>query len=102
MLLAFGLGGGEILLLLFIVLFLVGVPFWGYKLGSVRTIGGGFGLLLALLLNLLGLLVVYLFPKIDNLVVADAPEQLRKYKELLDSGAITEEEYQSQKARLLK
>lgn len=102
MLLSFGLGGGEIVIILLILITLLIIPFWGYKAGSVRTIGGGLGLLLALFLSILGVFIVYLFPKADSLIYVDIPEQLKKYKELLDSGAITEEEYQSQKARLLR
>lgn len=34
--------------------------------------------------------------------VHSAAEELKKYKELLDQGVITEEEFETQKARLLK
>lgn len=33
---------------------------------------------------------------------AGAPEQIAQYKELLDSGAITNEEYEAKKAELLR
>jgi branched-subunit amino acid transport protein AzlD len=102
MLLMLNIGLAEIVILLLVLFLIFIIPFLGYKVGKVRTIGGGLGLLLSLFLSILGLLIVYSFPKTDSLVVSNIPEQLQKYKELLDSGAITEAEYQLQKDRLLK
>jgi hypothetical protein len=81
-------------------------PVWGYKAGSNRTIGPTAGLVLGLFLNWIGIIIVYCTPRINEQKLYNFPNQssadeLKKYKELLDSGTITETEYQIQKARIL-
>lgn len=98
MILMYGFGGSEIIVIFFIVI----TALIGYRAGSKRKIGGPLGLLLTLFLNVIGLIIIWCSPKIDDEIFVDVPDQLKKFKDLLDSGAITEEEYQSQKARLLK
>jgi hypothetical protein len=74
-------------------------------IGSYRKIGAFAGFLLGLFLNIIGLIIVIcLSPKdVQPFVYSNEsiPDQLKKYKELLDSGAITEAEYNLQKSRLL-
>ncbi|CAN5493727.1 hypothetical protein BH09BAC6_BH09BAC6_21880 [soil metagenome] len=102
-----GLGAPEIILI-FIALTIVLLPaVWGYNAGSKRTIGATGGLLLGLFLSLFGVLIVYCTNRVDipfnynnfsNLSTAD---ELQKFKQLLDSGAITEAEYNQKKAQIL-
>ena len=40
-------------------------------------------------------------PATEQLVHESIPEELKKYKELLDSGVITQEEYEAKKRSLL-
>ena len=49
-------------------------------------------------------LIVYSFNKIPeyNFTTFSSAEELKKYKDLLDSSAITEAEYQIQKERILR
>ena len=105
-----------VLLILFILFlgYMLIFPVWGYRAGSKRTIGGAGGLLLGLFFNLLGILIVYCTNKTSQQPIynfksqstADsksqsAADELQKYKQLLDSGAITEAEYNAQKAKIL-
>ncbi|MGN0806894.1 MAG: DUF4234 domain-containing protein [Candidatus Coproplasma sp.] len=45
---------------------------------------------------------VYAADNISNSASVDAAEEIKKYKELLDIGAITQEEYEAKKASLLR
>lgn len=56
------------------------------------TVLGWFGALVWTFIN----------PQIKSVEVESAADELKKYKELLDSGAITEEEYSAKKQTLLK
>ncbi|AYL98542.1 SHOCT domain-containing protein [Mucilaginibacter celer] len=105
-----GLGAPEIILIIvafgILSVFAVIFPIWGYKAGSVRKIGAVPGLLLGLFLNFIGIIIVYSSPKIENINPFSFPPQssadeLQKFKQLLDSGAMTEAEYNNQKARIL-
>jgi uncharacterized membrane protein len=63
-------------------------------------------LVLGLFLNIVGIIIIYLTKKVDknahiNLKSLSAIDELKKYKELLDKGAITEQEYNIQKGRIL-
>ncbi|RYY35703.1 MAG: SHOCT domain-containing protein [Sphingobacteriaceae bacterium] len=102
-----GLGTPELIMLLLMGSFLGLIPaIWGYYAGSQRSIGGGVGLILGLVFSYLGVLVVYLTskkfdPTFYNFPNRSSADELQKYKNLLDSGAITEQEYNIQKARIL-
>lgn len=80
---------------------------WGYNAGKTRKIGSTVGLLLGLFLNIIGIVIVLISPKADGsqggvFTPAESPaDQLKKYKDLLDSGAITEAEFAVQKRRIL-
>ncbi|PTQ93596.1 putative oligomerization/nucleic acid binding protein [Mucilaginibacter yixingensis] len=92
------LGTTEIIFLLSSFLITVVIPsIWGYKVGAQRSIGAIVGLLLGFFLSYIGIIIVYLMPSKLN----SAADELQKYKQLLDSGAITEQEYQDQKTRIL-
>ena len=94
------------LVILVIPLFFVIFPIWGYRAGSKRAIGPIGGLLLGLFFNIVGILVVYCSNPVEQnqFPVFGSPspaDELQKYKQLLDSGAITEAEYNAQKAKIL-
>ncbi|OKS89059.1 SHOCT domain-containing protein [Mucilaginibacter polytrichastri] len=95
------MGAPEFIILFIWLLFAL----WGYNAGKERNIGSTTGLLLGLFLGFIGVIIVYCSRKIiyeqpfyTNESTAD---QLKKYKDLLDSGAITESEYNIQKGKLL-
>ncbi|MFI5163227.1 MAG: SHOCT domain-containing protein [Sphingobacteriales bacterium] len=80
---------------------------WGYVEGSKRTIGSTAGVLLGLFLGIIGIIIIYCSSKVNKLQIDNLPfmsnaDELNKYKQLLDSGAITETEYNIQKEKLLK
>jgi hypothetical protein len=88
------------IILLFFIIFGIPLAIWGYRAGAKRKIGAQFGMIL----GLVGILIVYCFDKIDkpkHHSLESVPDQLKKFKELLDSGAITEAEYNIQKAKIL-
>ena len=78
---------------------------WGYRVGAKRSIGALVGLLLGFFLSYIGIIIIYLMPLSKqpgfNFPSNTAADELKKYKQLLDSGAITEQEYNQQKARIL-
>jgi len=100
------LGTQEIILII-VVLLLWAIPaIWGYKEGEKRTIGDIGGLLLGLVLGFIGIIIIYCLPKIEeqqyhNFFAQSPADEILKYKQLLDNGAITEEEYNIQKAKIL-
>jgi Short C-terminal domain len=103
-----GLLEPQHIILLFILLLIFIFPFtiWGYFAGRNRTVGGGGGLLLGLFLGFIGIIIVYCTSRTDRQVFINynnisAADELKKYKDLLDSGAITEAEYNLQKSRIL-
>lgn len=101
-----GLGLPEIILILIAFSIIIIFPVWGYRAGLNRTIGPTAGLLLGLFLSWIGIIIIYCTKRIDeqkfyNFSNQSSADELKKYKQLLDSGAITEAEYQIQKARVL-
>lgn len=88
-----------------LIIFLV-PAIWGYNAGAKRSVGGGMGLVLGLFLSYLGVLIVYLSPRVTVAPVQRQPstasaDELKKYKDLFDSGVITETEFNLQKQKLL-
>ena len=100
-----GLGAPEIIIILIILCFYLVFPVWGYIAGSKRTAGPILGLLLGVFLNIVGIIIIYCTPKINEpfhgFQSPSKADELQKYKQLLDSGAITEAEYEAQKAKIL-
>jgi len=99
------LGAPEIIVISLVFGIYAIFPVWGYIAGSERSIGGAGSLLLGLFFSLLGIIIVYCTRRIDYPLnpfsMRSTADELAKYKQLLDSGAITEAEYQLQKAKLL-
>lgn len=99
------IGAPELMLILVaggIILSTVIFSIWGYKEGKKREIGATAGFLLGFFISWIGIIIVYISPKNDRKQLFDIPSQLKRYKDLLDSGAISEDEYVKQKARLLQ
>jgi len=100
------LGAPEIILIIIALGLLLLFPIWGYNAGSKRTVGPVGGLFLGLFLGLIGIIIVYCTNSVDEPrpfypPSQSAADELQKYKQLFDSGAITEAEYNTQKARIL-
>lgn len=85
-------------------------------IGAQRKIGAGAGFALGLFLSVIGLVIVLCSKSLDaekrdlllanrlNQPVAKTPvvsDEIAKYKNLLDTGAITQDEYDAQKTKLL-
>lgn len=89
----------HILLLIVMILFSI----WGFQIGKTRKIGGVGGLLLGFFLIILGIIIIYCIPKETtyNYQSTSPADELKKYKELLDNGVITEAEYNIQKSKIL-
>ncbi|HEY2581967.1 MAG TPA: SHOCT domain-containing protein [Mucilaginibacter sp.] len=101
------LGAAEITLILIAFIMSIVPAVLGYKEGSKRTTGAAGGLILGFLFSFLGVLIVYCSRRIDEPFYYNFPnnsssaaDELQKFKQLLDSGAITEQEYSTQKARI--
>jgi len=93
----------HILIVLFSILF-IPITIWGYRAGGKRKIGSTAGMLLGLFLGLIGILIVYCSDKVEQHKQhseESVTDRLKKFKDLLDSGAITEAEYNIQKAKIL-
>jgi hypothetical protein len=96
----------HIIIILIMLSCFVLFPVWGYNAGSKRTIGPVGGLLLGFFLGIIGIIIVYCTstvtqPPFYNFPNQSSADELKKYKQLLDSGAITEAEYNAQKAKIL-
>ena len=59
------------------------------------------GILLGFFLSFIGVILILLFPDKKEEEAKQAPDQLIKYKQLLDVGAITQEEFDKKKSELL-
>jgi uncharacterized membrane protein len=102
------LGTPEIIIIVIVILGIyVLFPIWGYRAGSKRTMGPIVGMLLGAVLGIIGIIIIYCTPRVkfqpfyNFQAESRKADELQKFKQLLDSGAITEEEYQTQKARIL-
>lgn len=67
------------LLVICVVLLLVGFALWAIGASEEPSVNG----------------------KSSQYAVANVPEEIRKYKELLDAGVITQEEYEAKKKELM-
>lgn len=100
-------GAPEIIIVAIIAIgFYVLFPVWGYIEGKKRAVGPIVGLLLGAVLNIVGIIIIYCTPRVNQQSFPgfhspSKADELQKYKQLLDSGAITEAEYQLQKSKIL-
>jgi hypothetical protein len=90
------------------LILVIPLTIWGYRAASKRKIGAGMGMLLSIIFGLLGIAIIYSSSKKDDKIgerkhyaVENAADQLKKFKDLLDRGAITEAEYNIQKEKIL-
>lgn len=90
-------------LLLLLIIFFIPFSVWGYQIGKIRTVGALGGLLLGFFFNILGIIIIYSFDKNQTYGFSkvSAADELKKYKDLLDTWAITETEYNTQKQKIL-
>jgi hypothetical protein len=101
-----GIGAPEIIIILIILCIYILFPVWGYIEGKKRSVGPVGGLLLGAILGIIGIIIVYCTPRVDQQALhgfqpLSKAEELQQYKQLFDSCAITEDEYETQKARIL-
>jgi len=95
---------GSDMFIIFIFFSCIPLAIWGYRAGDKRKIGSTWGMLLGLFLNFIGIMIVYCSHDAEkplSFKVELMADQLKKFKDLLDSGAITETEYNIQKAKIL-
>jgi len=85
-------------IILIIVLHSLALGIAGYFVGSKREIGPIAGGFLGLL-GIIGLIIVLVSPRKESIPFS---VQVQRYKELLDSGTITEAEYNHLKGRLIE
>ena len=102
-----GIGTTEIIIIVIALGIYLLFPIWGYIEGKKRTMGPIVGLLLGAVLGIIGIIIIYCTPRVNEQsfynfqAESKKADDLQRYKDLLDSGAITEAEYQTQKARIL-
>lgn len=109
------------LVLTFALIYSVIFSVIGYNMGKRKTIGSTSGALLGFFLGLIGVLIVACYPsdfesEMSNLEydtqiaqsysklneASSSPDDLIKWFDLKEKGAITEEEFETQKKKLLK
>lgn len=97
----FGIGGPEIAIVLLIALWVVS-GFIAKGIGEKKGYGAGLSFCAGFFLFILGIIIMAVVPdkngKEEEVTSADA---LLKYKELLDAGAISQEEFDVKKKELL-
>ena len=97
----FGIGGPELTIILAIVLSVV-AGFIAKGIGEKKGYGAGLSFCAGFFLFILGIIIMAVLPdkngKEKEVTSADA---LLKYKELLDAGAISQEEFDIKKKELL-
>lgn len=97
----FGIGGPEIAIVLLIALWVVS-GFIAKGIGEKKGYGAGLSFCAGFFLFILGIIIMAVLPdksgKEKTVTSADA---LLKYKELLDAGAISQEEFDAKKKELL-
>ena len=96
----FGMGGLEIVLFVSLAIGIVCGYFSSKQAEKKGYSKGGF-FCLGFFLGVIGLLVALLIPTSGNQEATTPAESILKYKELLDRGAITQEEFEMKKRELL-
>lgn len=97
----FGIGGPEIAIVLLIALWVVS-GFIAKGIGEKKGYGAGLSFCAGFFLFILGIIIMAVLPdKSGKEKAVTSAEALLKYKELLDAGAISQEEFDAKKKELL-
>lgn len=97
----FGIGGPEIAIVLLIALWVVS-GFIAKGIGEKKGYGAGLSFCAGFFLFILGIIIMAVLPdKSGKEKAVTSADALLKYKELLDAGAISREEFDAKKKELL-
>lgn len=96
----FGIGGPEIAIVLLIALWVVS-GFIAKGIGEKKGYGAGLSFCAGFFLFILGIIMAVLPDKSGKEKAVTSADALLKYKELLDAGAISQEEFDAKKKELL-
>lgn len=97
----FGIGGPEIAIVLLIALWVVS-GFIAKGIGEKKGYGAGLSFCAGFFLFILGIIIMAVLPdKSGKEKAVTSADALFKYKELLDAGAISQEEFDAKKKELL-
>lgn len=97
----FGIGGPEIAIVLLIALWVVS-GFVAKGIGEKKGYGAGLSFCAGFFLFILGIIIMAVLPdKSGKEKAVTSADALLKYKELLDAGAISQEEFDAKKKELL-
>ena len=98
----FGLGTPEVSFIYILLFLVLAVVFGclGSGIGKSKGYSGSLCFVAGLFLGIIGLIVVLLLPN-KKLKTNVSAEDLLNYKKLLDSGAITQEEFDAKKKELI-
>ena len=97
----FGIGGPEIAIVLMIALWVVS-GFIAKGIGEKKGYGAGLSFCAGFFLFILGIIIMAVLPdKSGKEKAVTSADALLKYKELLDAGAISQEEFDAKKKELL-
>lgn len=97
----FGIGGPEIAIVLLISLWVVS-GFIAKGIGEKKGYGAGLSFCAGFFLFILGIIIMAVLPdKSGKEKAVTSADALLKYKELLDAGAISQEEFDAKKKELL-
>lgn len=97
----FGIGGPEIAIVLLIALWVVS-GFIAKGIGEKKGYGAGLSFCAGFFLFILGIIIMAVLPdKSGKEKAVTSADALLKYKELLDAGAISQEEFDAKKKELL-
>lgn len=97
----FGIGGPEIAIVLLIALWVVS-GFIAKGIGEKKGYGAALSFCAGFFLFILGIIIMAVLPdKSGKEKAVTSADALLKYKELLDAGAISQEEFDAKKKELL-
>lgn len=97
----FGIGGPEIAIVLLIALWVVS-GFIAKGIGEKKGYGAGLSFCAGFFLFILGIIIMAVLPdKSGKEKAVTSADALLKYKELLDAGAISQEEFDAKKKELM-
>lgn len=97
----FGIGGPEIAIVLLIALWVVS-GFIAKGIGEKKGYGAGLSFCAGFFLFILGIIIMAVLPdKSGKEKAVTSADALLKYKQLLDAGAISQDEFDAKKKELM-